>query len=166
MTSTLLTSPDSAAIDWQWRPFDQLGVHDLYALLALRQAVFVVEQDCVFQDADDADQPSQHLLGWQVQDGQRRLVATLRCVPPGVKYAEVSIGRVACAQAARGTGLGRALFAEGLRLTRLAYPGQAIRIGAQQRLERFYAGFGFATCSTPYLEDDIWHVEMLFDEPV
>jgi ElaA protein len=152
--------PEHSTTQWQWSRFDQLGLHDLYALLALRQEVFVVEQACLFQDIDGADQASWHLLGWQVRDGQRTLAAYLRCLPPGVKYPEASIGRVVSAASARGTGLGRALFSEGLKHLLQVCPGQAIRLAAQQRLEGFYASFGFVTCSAAYLEDDILHVDM------
>jgi ElaA protein len=155
-----LTLPVTAHTTWQWATFDQLGVHQLYALLALRQEVFVVEQACLFQDIDGADQASWHLSGWQVHDGKPALVAYLRCVPPGSKYPEASIGRVVSAASARGIGLGRELLAQGLKHTLQVCPGQAIRLAAQQRLEQFYASFGFVTCSAPYLEDDIWHVDM------
>ncbi|MDY7573243.1 GNAT family N-acetyltransferase [Actimicrobium sp. CCI2.3] len=156
-----MTLPEHLATEWQWSTFDQLGVHHLYALLALRQDVFIVEQACLFQDIDGIDQASWHLLGWQVRDGKPALVAYLRCVPPGVKYPEAAIGRVVSAASVRGTGLGRELFAQGLARTLQVYPGQAIRLAAQQRLEPFYARFGFVTCSAAYLEDDIWHVDML-----
>ena len=157
---TLFAAPNTLDVTWQWLAFDQLSPHALYALLALRHDVFVMEQQCLFTDMDDADQGSLHLLGWQGIGSDRRLVAYLRCVPPGVKYAEASIGRVVCARATRGTGLGKLLFAEGLRQTMVFYPDTAIRIGAQQRLEKFYASFGFTVCSEAYLEDGIWHVEM------
>ncbi|GAA4032890.1 GNAT family N-acetyltransferase [Actimicrobium antarcticum] len=147
--------------EWQWADFDQLGNRDVYAMLALRQQVFVVEQACLFQDIDQADQPSRHLLAWQVHDGVRQLAAYLRCVPPGIKFAEASIGRVASAPWARGSGLGRELVAQGVQRTLLAFPAQGIRIGAQRYLEAFYASFGFVTCTAPYLEDGIWHIDML-----
>lgn len=153
--------PQNLTTQWQWSAFDQLAVQDLYALLALRQDVFVVEQACLFQDIDGVDQASWHLLGWQVRDSQRELVAYLRCVPAGVKYPQASIGRVVSAASVRGTGLGLELFAQGLARTLQACPGQVIRLAAQQRLEGFYAGFGFVTSSAPYLEDAIWHVDML-----
>ncbi len=155
-----MTLPKHRATEWQWSTFDQLDVHQLYALLALRQEVFVVEQACLFQDIDGADQASWHLLGWQVHDGKPALVAYLRCIPPGIKGPEAAIGRVVNAASARGTGLGRELFAQGLERTLQVYPGQPICLAAQQRLEGFYASFGFVTCSAAYLEDDIWHVDM------
>ncbi len=154
---------DTAHTTWQWSRFEDLSVADLYAVLALRQAVFVVEQACIFPDIDGHDQHAWHLLGWQAPpDGrQGHLAAYLRCLPPGEKFVECSIGRVVTAAAVRGTGIGRLLVAEGVRRTAGLYPGQAIRIGAQLHLERFYAGFGFETASAPYDEDAIMHVEML-----
>ena len=149
------------ATDWQWASFAELSSTDVYAILAQRQDVFVVEQQCVFQDIDGIDQISHHLLAWQATAGVRSLAAYLRCVPPGVKYPEASIGRVMTARAARGSGLGKLLFAQGVQRAASAWPEHAIRISAQQYLEAFYRGFGFATCSEAYLEDGIWHVEML-----
>lgn len=159
MVNQVHTGP--TALEWQWGSFAQLSGSDVYALLGLRQDVFIIEQQCLFADADGFDQQSHHLLGWQVADGERRLAACLRLLPPGAKYAECSIGRVVTAAAARGTGLGRLLMAEGLRRSDKQYPGQPIRIGAQQRLTDFYASFGFVVASAPYDEDAIMHVEML-----
>jgi ElaA protein len=153
----------AAGLTWQWCAFDDLGTADLYAVLALRQAVFVVEQACIFPDIDWHDQQAHHLLGWRENQtgGGRLLAAYLRCLPPGAKFAECAIGRVVTAPSARGSGAGRLLVAEGLRRAGSLYPSQPIRIGAQMHLERFYAGFGFVTASAPYDEDDIMHIEML-----
>ncbi len=156
-----VTATEPATTEWQWANFAELSNADVYAVLAQRQDVFVVEQQCVFQDIDGIDQKSLHLLAWQTIAGVRTLAAYLRCVPPAVKYPEASIGRVMTARAARGSGLGKILFAEGVRRTALTWPDHAIRISGQQYLEAFYRGFGFVTCSDPYLEDGIWHVEML-----
>ena len=147
--------------NWQWSTFDQLSGADVYAVLALRQNVFIIEQNCPFADADWIDQESMHLLGWTNAEDKRELQSYLRCVAPGVKYPEPSIGRVTSAFSRRGTGIGRELFAEGMRRTRLLYPEQRIRISAQLRLEAFYRGFGFETVSAPYDEDGIVHVEMM-----
>ena len=146
---------------WQWSSFADLSAADLYAILAQRQDVFVLEQQCLFQDIDGVDQHSYHLLAWQNRAGTRQLAAYLRCVPPRIKYLEASIGRVMTARFARGSGLGKQLFAEGVRRTTLEYPTQKIRISAQQYLEAFYSQFGFVTCSEPYLEDAMWHVAMI-----
>lgn len=147
---------------WTWARFDDLGVHALHDALALRCRVFILEQG-PYQDPDDADKHAWHLLGRAQPDGP--LLAVLRVVDPGVKYAEPSMGRVATAAQARGTGLGRALIHEGMQRCRQAWPGHGVRISAQAHLQRFYAEQGFVTVSEPYLEDDIPHVEMLWSPP-
>lgn len=148
-------------IEWQWSEFEALSRDDLYAVLARRQEVFIMEQNCVYQDVDGLDQHAYHLLGWRQRAGGRELVAYLRCVLPGRKFDELSLGRVLCAPSVRGTGIGKQLFAEGLRRAALQFPGRRIRISAQQYLEAFYRSFGFEATSEPYSEDGIPHVEML-----
>ena len=154
--------------DWRCARFEALSPREIHDLYRLRAAVFVVEQACAFQDLDGADLESWHLLGYQSAPsasgegrGEGALIAYARLVPPGVKYDEPSIGRITTAQSVRGTGLGRALVREALARAGQLWPGRAIRIGAQQRLERFYQEFGFVTASAPYDEDGIPHVEML-----
>lgn len=148
-------------IEWQWRSFADLTAAQLHDMLALRQQVFVLEQTCLYPDIDGLDPGAHHLLGWRIADGKRELAATLRCLAPGAKYEEMSIGRVTTSAGARGTGLGRELVAQGLAHADRLHPGHAIRIGAQAHLERFYAGFGFVTVSAPYDEDGILHIDML-----
>ena len=152
-------SGNNRDIDWRWSSFQQLPVNSLYAVLKLRQEVFVVEQNCVYQDLDDIDQQSWHLLG--VAKNSDKLLAYARLVPPGLKYSEPSIGRVVSSPAARRSGLGRQLMTEMIAHTAEQYPGAAIRISAQQYLEKFYASLGFKQVSEMYLEDDIPHIEML-----
>ena len=154
--------------DWRFARFDDLSPREIHELYRLRAAVFVVEQACAFQDLDGADPESWHLLGYRNAPspvaggrGEGRLVAYSRLVPPGVKYEEPSIGRIVTAQSVRRTGLGRTLVRESLARAGELWPGRAIRIGAQQRLERFYQEFGFVTASAPYDEDGIPHVEMV-----
>lgn len=148
-------------IEWQWTAFGEMSSHELYAVLAARQQVFILEQTCLYPDIDGLDPGAHHLLGWRQQDGQRVLAAYLRCVPPGVKYAEPSLGRVLTTPAARGSGIGKALLECGLRHAGTHYPGARIRISAQQYLQQFYEHFGFVVTSAPYDEDGIAHVEML-----
>jgi ElaA protein len=148
-------------IDWQRSSFADLTVADLYQVLAQRQQVFIVEQQCIWSDIDGLDQGAHHLLGWRIADGRRELAAYLRIVAPGAKYTEMSIGRVLTTQAARGTGAGRELIARGIDYAEHLHPGHHIKIGAQAYLEQFYAGFGFRTISEPYDEDGIMHVDML-----
>ena len=154
------SSSDHTTIDWQWAPFAALSSHDLYAVLALRQDVFVLEQQSLFRDIEGIDQQADHLLGWHGEGSQRKLAAYLRCVPPDV-HGQVAIQRVLCARSTRGSGLGRQLFSVGLAQARQRYPTHAIAIAAQQYLEKFYADFGFVTCSAPHLEDGIWHCDMV-----
>lgn len=133
----------------------------LYAALAARQQVFVVEQHCAFLDADGHDAHAWHLLGWVGDCGAQSLVAYLRVVDPGRKFAEPSIGRVLTLPPYRGVGCGRILMTEGIARTAQAWPGHDVRIAAQQQLEPFYASLGFLTASTPYEEDGIAHVDMV-----
>jgi ElaA protein len=142
---------------WAWSRFEDLGVQGLYDVLQLRCRVFVLEQG-PYLDPDGLDRVSWHLLG---RDASGTLQAYLRIVDAGAKYAEPSLGRVVTAPEVRGTGLGRALVAEGVAACGRFWPGRATRISAQAHLQRFYAAFGFDTVGTEYLEDAIPHVQML-----
>jgi ElaA protein len=147
--------------EWQWSSFEELNKDDLYAIIARRQQVFIVEQNCVYQDVDGIERQAFHLLGWQRDGAQHQLLAYLRCVFPGVKYPEISLGRVLSAPTIRGTGIGRELLAQGILHAERQFSGLRIRISAQQYLESFYRSFGFERTSEPYDEDGIPHVEML-----
>ena len=144
--------------EWVWRSFQELSADELYDIFVLRQTVFVVEQNCAYLDADGVDRRARHLYK---RDDTGLMVAYLRLVEPGVKYAEPSIGRVITHPRVRRTGLGRELMAEGLRGAAKHYPGAAIRIGAQKWAERFYRSLGFESVGHEFMEDDIPHVEML-----
>ncbi len=149
-------------IEWQWSGFHALSNVELYEVLAQRQKVFVLEQQCFYNDFDGLDVEAHHLLGWAAgDDGRRELVAYLRVLAPGAKYQEMSIGRVLTTEKARGSGAGREMLARGIALAEELHPGHRIRIGAQQYLEKFYQGFGFKTISEPYDEDGIMHIDML-----
>ncbi len=147
----------NAPLTWHLSSFDSLTPSQLYAILAIRSAVFVVEQNCAYQDMDGTDAQSMHLIAWNEQ----RVAAYLRIVPPSVKFAEPSIGRVLTALEYRRTGLGRELMRRGVEHLEVLYPHQVSRIGAQAHLQNFYAEFGFRTDSDIYLEDGIPHVEMV-----
>jgi ElaA protein len=143
-------------IIWSLKPFEQLSLQELYSILQLRIEVFIVEQNCPFQDADNKDQKSYHLMGWQ----ENRLCAYTRIVPPGISYEFPSIGRVVTSPAARKGGLGRLLMQQSIIETEKLYGRQSIRIGAQFYLKKFYESLGFAQSSDSYLEDGIEHIEM------
>ncbi len=142
---------------WSWHRWEQLTPDVLYAFLRLRSAIFVVEQDCVFGEMDGRDPQCEHLCGWSGTEQ----TPYQRLVPPGVRTPEVALGRVVVAQAARGTGLGRAIMLEGLARCAQRYPGQPVKVSAQQHLEEFYRTLGFATVGAPYDEDGIMHVDMI-----
>lgn len=148
-------SPASAA--WRVYAFEELSLGQLYAVLAARVAVFVVEQDCPYQDLDGMDDAALHLVAWQ---GASSVAAYARILPPGTRFDIPSIGRVITRAESRRTGLGRELMQRAIDLTRERFAGQAIRLSAQCYLERFYRGFGFEVISPPYDEDGIAHVEM------
>jgi ElaA protein len=149
-------------VTFECRHFADIGGREMYAMLALRSRVFVVEQQCVYLDPDGLDVEAHHLLGWSDGDaGVRSLLCATRILPPGAAYAEPSIGRVVTAPAVRGGGMGRRLMGVALEQCAHLYPGQSVRIGAQRYLESFYASLGFETVSPPYVEDGIPHVTML-----
>jgi ElaA protein len=155
------TGSDTEDLDWQWSRFNQLSLDDLYAVVRLREAVFIIEQNCPYPDADGRDPRAWHLLGWKKYGGDRKLVAYARVFEPGIRYEEASVGRVVTAPEVRGTGLGKMLMAEALRRIESLVPDQPVKIAAQRRLENFYLGFGFRTISAPYEEDGIIHVDMI-----
>lgn len=143
-------------IHWVLKKFDDLKPHELYAILQLRNEVFVVEQNCVFQDADDKDGGCYHLMGWQ----EGRLAAYTRLVPPGHIYKEASIGRVVTAPFSRKKGAGKELMQKSLEILYGLFGNLPVKIGAQLYLKRFYESFGFKQISDVYLEDGIEHIYM------
>ncbi|HWJ92557.1 MAG TPA: GNAT family N-acetyltransferase [Flavisolibacter sp.] len=146
-------------IQWLLRKFDALTPDQLYAILRLRNEVFVVEQNCVFQDADDKDQRAHHLMGFAGD----RLIAYTRLLPAGEAYKEASIGRVVTSPSVRRTGAGRTLMEESIVTLYRIFGRQAIKIGAQLYLKKFYESFGFEQVSEVYLEDGIEHIYMVKD---
>ena len=140
-------------------PFAQLRNTELYEIMALRQEVFVVEQNCPYLDADGKDQQSWHLMG---RDAAGKLVVYTRLLPKGLAYPEYpSIGRVVSSPAARGTGAGKILMERSVEMCLHLFGDMPIKIGAQSYLLRFYEGFGFVSTGEEYLEDGIPHTKMI-----
>ena len=144
------------SLHFRWSRFDELSTRDFYEAVKARESVFIVEQQCAYQEVDELDPLAWHLLA--TVDGQ--LAAYIRLLGPGDKFAEPSIGRVMTLKAYRGHQYGRALMSEAIRFTEQTYPGLGIKIGAQVYLTAFYESFGFAAVSAPYDEDGIPHIDM------
>ncbi|MDQ2889794.1 MAG: GNAT family N-acetyltransferase [Gemmatimonadota bacterium] len=144
--------------EWHCTHFRDLSPDDLHDIMALRAAVFVVEQRCAYQDPDGADKVSHHL--W-CRGSNGEMIAYLRIVPPGISYTEPSLGRIITSASARGMGLGRDLVREGIAQLQRQYGVCPIRIGAQRYLVKFYERLGFARTGHDYYEDAIAHSEML-----
>ena len=139
------------------KSFATLTPHELYALMRLRSEVFVVEQNCVFLDADNKDIYCHHLMLFD----HKQLIAYARLVPPGISYNEMSVGRVVTAKEARNKGAARQLMQLAVEYCRKIFGDGSIRIGAQYYLEKFYTEIGFAATGEVYDEDGIEHIEMI-----
>lgn len=141
-------------------PFYELSHDELYAILALRQEVFIVEQNCPFLDADGKDQIALHLM---IFDKDRQLVAYTRLFDKDVYYeGYTSIGRVVTSPKARGGGLGRILMEKSIEKVLDLFGQAPIKIGAQKYLEKFYQSLGFAPTGDDYIEDGIPHTYMIY----
>jgi ElaA protein len=143
---------------WKFCSYDDLTKKELHQLIILRQNVFIVEQNCPYQDADKKDFNSHHLMGY---DQNNQLIAYLRIVGPGVSYKEVSLGRILTHISYRGTGLGKVTVKMGLQYAESIFGKVAIKISAQSHLVSFYKTFNFESTGKEYLEDDIPHTEMI-----
>lgn len=143
---------------WKIKSFEELTTTELYAILRLRSEVFIIEQNCAYQDLDNSDQKALHLMG---TDDSGQLLAYTRIFEPGIKFTEASIGRVVTSPLARGKGAGRELMERSISELQQHYGKIPIKIGAQQYLQRFYTSLGFEQISDTYLEDGIPHIEML-----
>lgn len=144
-------------LQWKWCSFQDLTNQDLYSILALRQSVFIVEQQCRYIDIDGRDEKCMHLMG--IQNNQ--LAAYLRVLPKDVAYPDaMSFGRVVTAQFARKQGLGKELIQQTLLYLNEIGNTLPVIISAQMYLEKFYQSFGFESVGKPYQEDGIPHIKM------
>lgn len=141
-----------------WKEYKDLSSDELYAILHLRQKVFVLEQDCPYIDADYSDQDAFHLLAYKDND----LIGYLRAFKPGIKYEGSSLGRIVTEINSRGLGVGKMITIEGVNFLRKEYSNYKIVISAQHRLQHFYIDLGFTPRGEVYLEDNIDHIQMYF----
>jgi len=145
-------------IEWVCKHHTDLGIDQLYQILQLRTEVFVVEQQCPYQEVDglDLDGDTCHLIGWQ----DNRLAAYLRLLDPAAHGGDVVIGRVVTAPAMRGQGLGHELLLQGLWHADKLWPHAPIYLSAQAHLQGYYGRYGFVAEGDEYLEDNIPHIAM------
>lgn len=146
-------------IRFECRKFSELTPHQLYEIIYLRNEVFVVEQNCVFQDADHKDQDAFHLMAFIDDD----LAGYTRLLPKELSYDEMSIGRVVTSPKYRRTGIGKQLMEASINKCYELFGKGAIKIGAQLYLKQFYESFGFRQEGEGYLEDGIPHIYMIKD---
>lgn len=147
-------------MNWKVKKFSELTTNELYEILKIRVEIFVVEQDCVYQDLDSKDKVSYHLF---LEDNEE-IIAYLRILPKGLSYPEVAIGRVLTKATYRKKGLSREMVKRAIDFVSDTLEEKKIRISAQAYLVEFYKSFGFEPTSDIYLEDGIEHIEMLYQK--
>lgn len=148
--------------NWRTTLFEDLSSNEIVDIFALRQQVFIIEQQCIYADIDGLDAEATHVLATQINPaGAEQLVAYARILDAGVKYPEVAIGRVIVYEPYRHQGLGTELIKQSVAYIQAAKPNTAIRLSAQLQLEKFYNNLGFHGVSAPYDEDGISHIDML-----
>ncbi len=143
-------------INWKIKPFNELSLNELYSLLKLRSIVFVVEQNCVYQDIDGKDEKALHLLG----EYNNEIVAYARLFKGGDYFENASIGRVVIHPEARDKKFGHEMMQQAIAGIEAYFKETKITISAQLYLQKFYESHGFLKTSDVYLEDDIEHIEM------
>ena len=141
---------------WTIKKFDELTLDELYRILQLRNEVFVVEQNCVYNDIDGKDQPAWHLMA--IEDD--KVVAYTRILPPGLSYNDPSIGRVVTTPSKRRSGLGKELMKRSIEACEKHFGKTSITLSAQVYLQSFYESLGFIVVGEQYLEDGIPHIKM------
>lgn len=146
-------------LDWQIKHFSELTIAEFHDIVALRIHVFVVEQNCPYQELDGKDKKAYHVI---CRDGSGKIVATARILPPGVAYKEVAIGRVVLAEMIRGKGIGHELMKQCMQFIGAEFGHVPVRLSAQAHLEKYYESHQFKSTGNNYLEDNIPHVEMLY----
>ncbi|WP_419727188.1 GNAT family N-acetyltransferase [Terrisporobacter petrolearius] len=145
-------------MNWNIKKFNELNIEEIYKILALRNEVFIVEQDCPYLDCDDKDLNSYHLF--LRENGE--IVSYLRILEKGVSYDEISIGRVAVKKSYRGKGISRKMMLKAIEFIENNLSENTIKIQAQAYLLDFYSSLGFKAVSEEYLEDNIPHIDMIY----
>tara|TARA_B100000927_G_scaffold65854_1_gene51934 strand:+ start:175 stop:639 length:465 start_codon:yes stop_codon:yes gene_type:complete len=142
-----------------WHNFDSISKEQLYDVLSLRQRIFIIEQDCFYEDLDYSDQEANHLLLYK----DNKLIGYSRVFAPGIKYDAASIGRIVIDSEYRGLAFGKGITIESIKFIKKNYPDSNIIISAQLRLRKFYENIGFVAEGNKYLEDGIEHIKMILN---
>lgn len=145
-------------MNWELKKFKELNVEEIYRILKLRNEVFVVEQQCVYQDCDGKDEKAYHLY----LEDNGKIIAYLRILNKGVSYDEIAIGRVLVHKNYRGKGIAREMMLKAINFIESNINETVIKLQAQEYLVNFYKSLGFKEISIVYLEDNIPHVDMLY----
>ena len=144
----------------QVKSFQELSLEEFHDIIALRIQIFIIEQNCPYQEVDGKDKLAHHLFFKNEMD---EIIAVTRILPQGIFYTEVAIGRVVVHEDYRGTGLGNQLMADSMNFVKDKYGEVPVRLSAQKHLENYYGNHGFKSTGKEYLEDGIPHVEMLYN---
>ena len=150
----------SPPMNFEFKYFSELTLEELYNILRLRAEIFVVEQDCVYNDIDGLDKNAIH----QFATKEDEIVAYSRLLKPGTRFTDYSIGRVVVKESERGTGLGIKMMEEAKLFILNEWQAGKIKISAQKYLRKFYEDLGFKIVTQEYLEDGIPHFGMLFEK--
>ncbi|MDK2584817.1 GNAT family N-acetyltransferase [Romboutsia sedimentorum] len=145
-------------MNYNIKKFSELENNELYQILELRCEVFVVEQNCAYNDVDNKDQDAYHLL----LEDNKKIVAGLRILKKGISYDQISIGRVVVSKEHRGLGIAKDMMLKAIEFIENDLGEKKIKISAQAYLIEFYKSIGFVEVSKVYLEDDIPHIDMLY----
>ena len=146
-------------LNWQFKHYNDLLLNDFHDILALRIQVFVVEQNCPYQELDGKDKKCYHLI---CRNGKGDVVGTMRILPPGIGFEEVGLGRIVLAESVRGEQQGHEMMREAMAFSEEEFGNVSIKLSGQKHLEGFYNRHGFKSTGKEYLEDGIPHVEMKY----
>ncbi len=144
------------------RHYSALNLDHFHDIIALRIKIFVIEQDCPYQDLDGKDKRAFHLF---YTNDENKVVAATRILPENISYPEVSIGRVVVDESCRGTGMGHLIMENSMKFVQAEFGPVDVRLSAQKHLENYYGKHGFKSTGKEYLEDGIPHLEMLYKSP-
>lgn len=146
-------------LNWQFKHYNDLSLNEFHDIIALRIKIFVVEQNCPYQELDGKDKKCYHLI---CRNGMGELVGTMRILPQGVAFQDIGFGRIALEENERGTKQGHQMMEEALAFCKAEFGNVSIYLSGQTHLEKFYNKHQFFSTGKEYLEDGIPHVEMAY----